>query len=339
MTSEGNAERRGSQRGSPSPSKIGLVTSLVGLALVGFDLGACSSSISSGFNANGGGADAAADGTASPSSCTNPTVSIVFSPMYSAYIPGSARTFQIPAITSDGKQATWSLSDQTAAQFQPQTFDGAPGILITVLGTGPITVMATESDGACGTSTLSITAATDDDWQIGNMRYNNGVALHLGPPPGFDGGFPEGGGPGPPRNDGGSFFEQEGGTACTNCHGETATGGVFNDVSHTPEQTGGFSDDDLIQIITQGQIPDGGYFDPTVLLPSCDGSAACTAQAYDLWHMIHRWSDISSDQYKGIVVYLRSLTPNPQKGKFNFGGLGPPPDGGFPPPPGLGDGG
>jgi hypothetical protein len=262
--------------------------------------------------------------------------------MYSAFIPGSTtHTFQIPAVTEDGNEATWTASDPTMAQLEPQTFNGLNGVMITVTGTGPVTIVATESGGACGISTLNVTSAQEADWQIGNSRYNDGVSLHFHPP-GFDGGVPEGGyhhGEGGPGfdDDGGSFFEEEGGTACNNCHGPTATNGPFKDVSHTPEQTGGFSDDDLVQIIVYGNVPDGGYFDPTVVRPDCDGAPDCTQRAYNLWHDFHRWSDITSDQFQGIVVYLRSLTPAPQTGTSNFGGHhhdgGGPHDGSSGPPP------
>jgi hypothetical protein len=272
--------------------------------------------------------------------CTTATVGISFSPMYSAYIPGStAHTFQIPAVTTDGTAATWSVSDPTQAQLAAQTFDDLPGVMITVQGAGTngsLQVIATKADGSCGTASLNITSTTEDNWQIGSSRYNDGVALHIGPPDGgfdFEGGRPEGGTPGGPRlSDGGSFFEVDGGTACTNCHGPTATSGPYKDVSHTPEQTGGFSDDELIAIITTGVIPDGGYFDPTVLDSRCDGGAACTARAFEQWHSFHQWTDITSDQYPGIIAYLRSLQPAAQAGQSNFGGR-PRRDGGGPPPP------
>lgn len=248
--------------------------------------------------------------------------------MYSAFIPGSTtHSFQIPAVTDDGNSATWSVSDPTQAQLVPQTFSGNPGVMITVQGvgtgmTGQVTVYATESDGSCGASVLTITSSTEDDWQIGNARYNDGVSLSLARP---DGGAPGGGGPvGTRTADGGSFFERDGGTACTNCHGPTATSGPFKMVSHSPEQTGGFSDNDLIQIITQGEVPDGGYFDPSVINSACDGGAACTAAAFAEWHSFHQWVDITSDQYPGIIVYLRSIQPVEQTGSpgANFGGVG-----------------
>lgn len=137
----------------------------------------------------------------------------------------------------------------------------------------------------------------------------------------------------------GSFFEEEGGTACTNCHGPTGMT-AFNDVAHTPEQTGGFSDQDLIDIIVNGEVPDGGYFDPSVIIAGCDGGT-CAQRAYNLWHSFHQWSDIQPDQYNGMVTYLRSLAPADQNGTSNFGGHhhrdgggGPPPvnDSGGPPP-------
>ena len=282
-------------------------------------------------------------------SCTSPTVPIVFSPMYSAFIPGgTAQTFSIPAVTSDGNAATWSLSDPTQGNLQLESFlsdgVGVPGVLITLAGdgndAGQVTVIATEPGGVCGESVLTITQNTTDDWNIGNARYNDGVALHLGRPAGFEAGAPpprmddggfegglafsrDGGGFGgglPLTADGGSYYETAGGTACTNCHGPTATNGPYKTVSHTPEQTGGFSDDDLQNIILNGVVPDGGYFDPSVLITNCDGGPTCTAQAMALWHSFHRWTDITSDELPGVICYLRSLTPESQNGTSNFGG-------------------
>jgi hypothetical protein len=285
--------------------------------------------------------------------------------MYSAFIPGSIlHTFQIPAITADGNTATWSVSDPTQAQLSPQAFDTNPGVMITIQGVGTgstgdageigqLTVIATESNGTCGSATLNITTAAESDWTIGDTRYNDGVALTLARPDGgggfggprTDGGFGEGGfGEGGPgmgmggmggmlrTTDAGSYYEQDGGTACTNCHGPTATNGPYKDVSHTPEQTGGFSDNELIQIITQGNIPDGGYFDPSVITSTCDAggpTSTCYMDAYNTWHRFHQWNDITSDEFAGIVVYLRSLEPEAQNGTAaNFGGGGRRRDGG-----------
>jgi hypothetical protein len=293
--------------------------------------------------------------------------------MYSAFIPGStAQTFQIPAVTSDGNQATWTVSDSSQASLQNQTFTSGDadagdqvtldGVMITVQGVGTggsattpgtLTITATEGS-ACGVATLNITQSSEDLWNVGNTRYNNGNNLHLGPPIGPDGGFerPEaggggggGGGGGFMLSDGGSPFETDGGTACTNCHGPTATASVFKDVQHTPEQTGGFSDDDLGNIILKGVVPSGGYFDPAVINPSCNNAGttlstsvpSCFTSAYAEWQGFHKWTDITSDELPGVITYLRALTPESQTGSpANFGGGGgkfPHHDGGTHPPP------
>jgi hypothetical protein len=222
--------------------------------------------------------------------------------------------FQIPAIVAASGDVTWTASDPTAVKWQPNpdlTANGYNGITITVLAapSSPVTITA-QSGTLCGSALLNITSATAQDWEIGNARYNNGTSLRLpmfGP---GDGGPPPMGPPPMLQPDAGSPFEQgDGGPACTNCHGPTATMGFLDDVSHTPEQTGGFSDTDLIDIILHGVVPDGGYFDPNIISPAN-------------WHMLHQWSDITPDQQKGIVVYLRSLTPAAQKGAVNFGGFG-----------------
>ena len=333
-----------------------LATAAIG---VGATVMACSSSSSNGFGPDGGGAGGEGGGSGA---CANPTVPIVFSPMYSAYIPGSsAQTFSIPAITTDGNQATWTASDSTQVNLAPQSFtvDGTsqPGVMITISGPGngqgQVTIYANESGGACGMAVLTITPNTEDDWTIGNQRYNNGNNLHLpdGGRPRPDGGFPEGGFPhgdggggggggGGGSDDGGSFFETDGGTACTSCHGATATQFIFKDVEHTPEQTGGFSDQDLTNIILNGQVPDGGYFDPAVLdgftHQTCDDAGTtigpnmspCAQKAYAAWSSLHQWTDITTDEMPGIICYLRSLAPQDQSGTSSFGGGGHHGDGG-----------
>jgi hypothetical protein len=325
---------------------------------------ACGSSSSGGDTSTDGGSQASGDGAGGssgprgdagigtvskqPGACTNSTVQIIFSPMYSAFIPGSTdHSFSVPAVTADGNPATWSLSDPAQANLQLQSFQNGtalvPGVMVTVAGggndAGQVTVIATESDGSCGTSVLTITQNTVNDWMIGSARYNNGTALMPYMPdggfPGFDGNFPDGGfifdgnfpdgfsfdGSFFPGADATSIAEVDGGTACTNCHGPTATNGPFKTVSHTPEQTGGFSDTELANIILNGQVPEGGYFDPSVLVPGCDGGATCTAQAMGIWHYFHRWSDITPDELPGVICYLRSLTPQAQAGMSNFGGF------------------
>jgi len=99
--------------------------------------------------------------------------------------------------------------------------------------------------------------------------------------------------------------------ACTNCHGQMSNGMIlgmklFSDVSHTPEQTGGFSDDQLTNVVVHGTVPSGGYFDDSII-------------CYPVWHQVHTWWDIASPtQQKGINAYLRALTPREQYGCFEL---------------------
>jgi len=304
--------------------------------------------------------------------CATPVDQIDFTPMYSAFIPGStAHVFSIPAITDDGNPGTtWCVGDSSQAILVPQSFNDLPGVMITVQGVGAgsdgdagelgtIQVYALENDGTCGASTLTITATTEAEWTLGSARYNDNITL-TGTRTG-EGALLAGTG------DAGSVYEKDGGTACTNCHGPTATTGPYRQVAHSPEQTGGFSDQVLVGIFTQGNVPgwtptqppptDGGYWDPSVINAACDagppnygppqptrtdpligmasdgGTEPCGTWAYDTWHSFHQWSDISTPQEQAaIITYLRAITPESQNGTpaENFGGRGAPPGDGGP---------
>jgi hypothetical protein len=156
--------------------------------------------------------------------------------------------------------------------------------MITTIGSGDVEIIAT-LNGQCGVSMLHIAAATDDDLMIGNERYNNGTILT--------------------RGAGGSLqrqVDQDGGAEakCTNCHGPNATNTMYQTVAHTPEQTGGYSEPDLVGIFTMGIVPQGGYFDSHIV-----------SQAR--WSTFHQWA-MTAEQAHGIVIYLRKLTPTPQTG-------------------------
>jgi hypothetical protein len=231
--------------------------------------------------------------TAAPipkSSCVDAGLTIAFNPMYSAF--DGTHLFQIPAVVrgSNGS-VTWS-ADERMVGMQAD-MERPNEVLIQMLKPGNVLINVESSDGKCGSAVLFISPAAESDWEIGNARYNDGHSLHLA--------AGATGGTGSPLEMG-----SMGGPACTSCHGETATNGPYTNVSHTPEQTGGFSDEDLLNIILRGDFPDGGFFDTKVA-----NRAA--------WHNFHRWTDITSDQQKGIITYLRSLTPVYQKGSINIG--------------------
>jgi hypothetical protein len=228
---------------------------------------------------------------AGPGMTTNPASDLVmfFSPMYSAY-DGGVHTFKIPVVVEnvDPTAIDWSASDPSMVDiaYDP-TLQGA---MITTRKAGTVTIIAKVA-GQTGRSLLTISQASSADWDIGNMRYNNGVSI-TGPLP-----------TGTTRPPEGSNF------SCTNCHGDTANTATnqFRTVAHTPEQTGGFSDADLVNIFTKGMVPPNSYFDTTVV-------------SYQQWQAFHVWQ-MTPEDAKGIIVYLRALTPQVQAGaRGAFGG-------------------
>jgi hypothetical protein len=245
--------------------------------------------------------------------CSTPDgLPIKFNPVYSGY--DGVHNYQVPVFVEgvDPGSVTWGSSDPSMVSLQPYV----AGIMITTRKAGDVTIVA-QMGSKCGSAPLHITAFTPQDWTTGSMRYNNGNPLNFDydaagispseiPDAAFDAsGFDASGfdacalvTPNP--------FENPP-AACTNCHGDMSNGKLFgmtlfSDVQHTPEQTGGFSDDQLINVFVNGTVPPGGYFN-TTLLPYCD------------WHQFHTWRDISTPaEQTGMLSYLRSLTPQEQVG-------------------------
>ena len=224
--------------------------------------------------------------------CDKSQITISFAPMYSAY--DGVHLFQVPAtvVSIDPAAITWHMSDPSIADLAivPN------GVMLTIQKPGTATLIAS-AGSICGTSLLTVTEFDPAQWEIGSARYNNGEILTR--PPG-----------GPFAMSSGEPIE----AACTSCHGESATNGTFQTVAHTPAQTGGFSDDQLINIVTQAVLPEGAYFDEGIVMKQ-------------LWEMFHKWK-MEGEQKQAIIVYLRSLTPTAQTGEFSFANLRP--DGGFP---------
>jgi len=292
----------------------GTLTALSAAAALGaMAIVACSSS-SSGTTTGGSDSGVTSGDTGSPSgdggACTaSTTLQIHFAPMYSAFVTDSTnQQFQVPAIVTGGSgTATWSASDPSAVSFVADPTTG--GTVMTVKSATPSVTITAQVGSLCTSTTLNITSAVEADWNVGNARYNNGVPLVEGCidqnliPVLLDAGIHINL-PGPP--DSGC---PDAGPSCTQCHGANPQGGFFQGVEHTPEQTAGFSDQDLVTIFTQGIVPEGGSYNPN-LLP------------YNFWHAFHTWSDIATpEQQKGMVVYLRSLAPADEEGGLNFGEL------------------
>jgi hypothetical protein len=220
---------------------------------------------------------------------------LYFNPMYSAY--DGEHDFKIPAIVQGVQRVRWSALPADAVDMVPDSATG--GVLITTRKPGTVKIIA-RAGLLSGSADLFITDATPADWATGNDRYNNMI-----PFPEFD--IPDGGIEIPDGGFGDGGFDAGGFTipndlSCRNCHG---AGAEALDVEHTPQQTGGYSDEDLINIFTAGTKPPGAQFH--------------TAFPESIYVRFHTW-DATDAEKKGIVVYLRSLEPKSQ-GELDFGGL------------------
>jgi len=222
-------------------------------------------------------------------------LTLLFSPMYSAY--DGVHDFKLPAIVQGGlHDLKWSARPADGVDFEPDSNTG--GVLITTRMAGDVLIIA-RAGTLSGSSMLHITQSTPELWELGNMRYNNEIPFPKQPRPdgGVDGGVDGGR---PPINPMDIVIPDN--LSCINCHGATA---AALDVEHTPQQTAGYSDDDLIKIFTMGMKPKGAKFH-TPFPPT-------------LYVMFHTW-DATPDEQKGLVTYLRSFTPKTQ-GVLDFQGL------------------
>jgi hypothetical protein len=281
---------------------FGIVGAIVaGACAGGAPIAACASS------GSGGGVTPVVDSGPGPACTASASLQILFGPMYSAYLTDSTKhAFQIPAIANvngSPATATWTASDPTAVSFVPDPQTG--GTLITVKSAASAVTITAQVGAQCtATTQLHVTAATEADWQAGNARYNNGVPVY----PGCVGAklapqLAEAGIDLPPPPDAGC---PEAGPACTGCHGSMPTAGFFQGVEHTPEQTGGFTDQELVDIFVNG----------------VDHTYDTTYVPYEYWHVFHTWTDIDTPAaQKAMVVYLRSLKPALEDGGVNFGVL------------------
>lgn len=253
----------------------------VAVAISGVLWGGCGSDSgdddSSGGNA-GGGANA---GTGSPGVVgTELDADILFSPMYSAF--DGMHDYKVPAIVNGYTDVRWEADPMDAVAFTPL---GDNGVTITTRAAGDVRIIA-RSGSLSGSTMLHIRQADPSEWQIGFDRYNNEVPL-----PQLD-----------PMQAMAMGVMLPDDLSCRNCHGG---GAEALSVEHTPQQTGGYSDADLIAIFTMGQKP-----------PASNWRSGIPEFIY---MRIHTWA-ATEEEKNGIVTYLRSLEPKSQ-GEIDFGGF------------------
>jgi hypothetical protein len=251
-------------------------------AVLGGALGACGSDDSGDdddMGMAGSGASGSTAGSASPSYGTDLDSAILFSPMYTAY--DGEHTFSVPAVVNGYSGVVWEAEDPSMVDLVQE----GDAVMITSRKAGTTRIIARAGD-LSGSAEINITEADPSLWAIGETRYNNEIPL-----PNFD-----------PSMVMGMGFTIPDDLSCRNCHG---SGAEALSVEHTPQQTGGYSDEQLIAIFTMGQKP------PTAGWKSGIPEAIYTR--------LHTW-EATEEEKQGIVVYLRSLTPASQ-GDIDFGGL------------------
>jgi len=211
---------------------------------------------------------------------------IYFTNLNTAFIPGSDRKFKVPAVVQGVRADEWTCSDKSAVDFE---IDGVPnGVMITAKKAGDFTITA-KAGNRTGSVKIHITAATEDDYTRGEARYNNAIQLMFNA--------------GQIMTAGGGMVMLANNVSCKNCHG---SGANFLAVEHTPQQTGGYTDEEIKNIFENGMKPAGAKW----------GSLPGIMNYYP---MFHKWA-ASAEEYQGLVVYLRSLEPKSQ-GMLDFMGL------------------
>jgi hypothetical protein len=242
--------------------------------------------------------------------------------LYSAFVPG--HSFVAP-VEADVDIARWQSSDDSVVMIEAI---GEREAHIHVKKAGrPVQITAIDEEGREARALLTITAGSEEQWAVGTARYNNGENPFRQPS------TPEEQAELMRRLDEAlrnmvpaASVTRNTKAGCAYCHGELAP--TFIKVHHTPKQTAGYSDEDLVGIITTGKKPPG-YRASSDRLSRVD------------WKYTHRW-DVTASDLKGIILYLRSLTPKAQLteddrmrggGGPMIGGEPPPvPDGGEQPP-------
>lgn len=226
-------------------------------------------------------ADTTDDTTNTDVAFLSPTgeLTIQFPQMYSAY--DGVHQFKIPAIVQQKvKGVTWAVEPSGAADL---TRDATTeSVMITTRMAGDFKITAT-AGSLKGSADLHVTAATPEQWAQGEKRYLNDIKIML-PMPGQ--GMPM---MGPPSLD----FPDN--AACNNCHG---AGAQRLHIEHTPQQIGGWTDEQLATIFTTGTKPMGSSF-KSIIPPF-------------FYKMFHTWGTASPEESQALVVYLRSLEPRSQ---------------------------
>ena len=212
------------------------------------------------------------EGGSGPSASRNEPLDIWFPTVYSAYLPDGSQNFRVPAVVDGAQPEIWQIEPADAAFLQANR--AAHSVVVTPRRAGTFKLTA-RSGRRSGSVDLVVSEASKELLALGAARFNNGVELELDVVALLAG------------------RQTQSNAACANCHGPTAR---FDRVDVTPKQLGGYSDSELRELIANGVKPSSA---PLSTLSATEFS----------FSMFHRWAAASEDEYRGLVLYLRSLEP------------------------------
>ena len=234
---------------------------------------------------DGDGAMNTAGGNAPPPVGTDLDANIKFSPVYSSF--DGVHTFQVPVTVKGYAGIVWETDRPDLVDIDPVNDNTG---MLTTRGPGEAKIIA-RAGNLSGSTTLHITESTPAEWDLGLDRYTNRGVLNID------------------RMEAMMMAQMMGGMftipddlSCKNCHGG---GAMALSVEHTPQQTGGYSDEDLVKIFTMGMKPPTAGWKSGIPMP--------------IYTLLHTWSATEEEQ-RGLIAYIRSLTPTPQ-GPIDFCGL------------------
>ena len=196
-------------------------------------------------------------------------------------------TFQVPVTVKGYTGISWETDRKDLvdlAQVNGNT------VMVTTRGAGDAKIIARAGADVSGSTTLTITKSTPEEWAIGENRYKNAAVLMIDRMQAMQEAMMMGG-----------MINIPDDLSCKNCHG---SGAMALSVEHTPQQTGGYSDEDLVKIFTMGMKPPKAGWKSGIPEP--------------LYMRLHTWS-ATEEEKRGLIAYIRSLTPAPQ-GDIDFGG-------------------
>lgn len=201
---------------------------------------------------------------------------IAFSPMYSAF--DGVHVFKLPSIVLQAVPGPhWFVEPEDAADLQVDPSSQA--LTLTLRKAGDFKVFVT-AGSLWGLTDLHVTQATPQQWTRGEDLYRDESPIDLAAL-----------NPNPAPNS----TALPNSRGCAKCHGANAT--AFH-LEHTPQQLGGYSDDDLSKIFISGAQPPGSSF-KAQLAPA-------------LFAAYHSWKGVTEAEARDLIVYLRSLEPRAQ---------------------------